>query len=141
MAISIGTIAYGSVAVTAVILFSIGTPDQRVPRTAPAAAASAAKTGPAASAPTVAAGGDMTLRSVNIDLPDSGRTFPGGAKADAINNNCLACHSAGMVLTQPTLPRTTWQGEVDKMRETYKAPVVAADVPAIVDYLANLKDR
>jgi hypothetical protein len=46
-----------------------------------------------------------------------------------------------MVLTQPALPRATWQAEVDKMRGTYKAPVAAADVPAIVDYLANLADR
>jgi hypothetical protein len=27
--------------------------------------------------------------------------FPGGDKADAINNNFLACHSTGMILTQP----------------------------------------
>ena len=46
-----------------------------------------------------------------------------------------------MVLTQPKLPRTAWRAEVDKMRESYKAPVAAADVPAIVDYLANLADR
>jgi cytochrome c5 len=66
--------------------------------------------------------------------------FPGDAKADAINNNCLACHSAGMVLTQPVLSRAEWQSEVEKMRSTYKAPVEASDVPAIVDYLVALKD-
>jgi hypothetical protein len=80
----------------------------------------------------------ITLRSVSVDLPDGDRSFPGGAAADAVNNNCLACHSAGMVLTQPRLSRAQWQAEVDKMRGTYKAPIDAADVPAIVDYLANL---
>jgi hypothetical protein len=81
--------------------------------------------------------GGTTLRSINVEFPDPGRLFPGGDKADAINNNCLACHSAEMVLTQPGLSRTEWQSEVDKMRNVYKAPVATEDVPAIVDYLAS----
>jgi cytochrome c5 len=80
----------------------------------------------------------ITLKSVTVDLPANGRTFP-GAGADAINNNCLACHSAGMVLNQPALPAATWQAEINKMIATYKAPVAAEDVPAIVDYLARTK--
>jgi cytochrome c5 len=79
-----------------------------------------------------------TLKSVTVDLPDSGRTFPGPG-ADAINNNCLACHSAGMVLNQPVLPKSAWQAEVTKMIQTYKAPVSEEDVAAIVDYLARMK--
>jgi hypothetical protein len=86
-------------------------------------------------------GGGTTLRSVDVEFPDPGRQFPGGEEAEAINNNCLACHSAGMVLTQPRLSRAEWQSEVDKMRNTYKAPVAAADVPTIVDYLVNLGGR
>ena len=92
-----------------------------------------------ASAPSTVTGGGVTLHSVNVEFPDPGRMFPGDSRADAINNNCLACHSAGMVLTQPALPRAEWQSEVDKMRNTYKAPVEASDVPAIVDYLVTLK--
>jgi len=79
----------------------------------------------------------VTLRSVNVDLPDAGRMFEGPG-ADAVNNNCLACHSAGMILTQPHMPRAAWQAEVEKMRKTYKAPVDEKDIPAIVDYLAGL---
>jgi cytochrome c5 len=99
----------------------------------------AAENAPAA--PSTVTGAGVTLHSVNVDFPDPGRMFPGDAKADAINNNCLACHSAGMVLTQPALPRAEWQSEVEKMRSTYKAPVEESDVPAIVDYLVALKDR
>jgi hypothetical protein len=84
----------------------------------------------------VTAGG-VTLHSVSTNFPDPGRLFPGGNTADAINNNCLACHSIGMVLTQPKMSRAEWQAEVDKMRNTYKAPIDSADVPAIVDYLVN----
>ena len=45
----------------------------------------------------------IPLKSVSIDLPDRGTMFTGPG-SDAINNNCLACHSAGMVLNQPALP-------------------------------------
>jgi len=80
----------------------------------------------------------ITLNSVTVDLPDSGRMFPGPG-SDAINNNCLACHSAGMVLNQPALPKSAWQAEVSKMIQSYKAPVSEEDVAAIVDYLASMK--
>ncbi|MET1025771.1 MAG: hypothetical protein ABWY00_01280, partial [Dongiaceae bacterium] len=64
--------------------------------------------------------GPLVLKSVNVDLPDSDRMFP-GAGADAINNNCLACHSAGMVQNQPPLAKAAWQNEVNKMIHAYKA--------------------
>jgi cytochrome c5 len=96
--------------------------------------AAAAQPSPAPSS--VSASG-VALQSVNVDFPDSDRRFEGPG-ADVVNDNCLACHSAGMVLTQPRLSRAVWQAEVDKMRSTYKAPVDAKDVSAIVDYLATL---
>ncbi len=80
----------------------------------------------------------FTLKSVKVDLPESETTFPGPG-ADAINNNCLACHSAGMVLTQPSMTRTAWQAEVEKMIRVYKAPVDSKDAAAIIDYLARTK--
>jgi hypothetical protein len=79
------------------------------------------------------------FKPVKIDLPDSDRMFPDGLGADAINNNCLACHSAGMVLNQPALSKEAWAAEVHKMINNYKAPVVPEDVRAIVDYLTALK--
>jgi cytochrome c5 len=138
MAISINVIAYGAVFVAGVILFSIGTPDERAPRMALAAAVPATEPRQTAPAPSVVAGGGVTLHSVGIDLPDSGKMFPGPG-SDAINNNCLACHSAGMVLNQPVLSKSAWQTEVTKMIQFYKAPVSEGDVPAIVDYLARMK--
>lgn len=87
---------------------------------------------------TVRAATPFELKSVSVDLPDSDRMFPGGAEADAINNNCLACHSAGMVLNQPALSKDVWTAEVNKMIKTYKAPVAAEDVGPIIDYLAAL---
>jgi hypothetical protein len=80
-----------------------------------------------------------TLRSVSIDLPQGDRIFPPGPHVDAVNNNCLACHSAGMVLNQPDMSRAAWETEVNKMINVYKAPVAAEDVPAIVAYLDATK--
>jgi hypothetical protein len=96
----------------------------------------AAEPAAGAAPPSTIAAAGVVLRSVSVDFPDPGNTFPGAA--DAVNNNCLGCHSAGMVLTQPRLSRAEWQAEVNKMRNAYKAPIADADVPAIVDYLAKL---
>ena len=72
-------------------------------------------------------------------LLSTDRTFPDGPGAEAVNNNCLACHSAGMVLTQPKLTKAQWTETVNKMVHVYKAPVDQADVQTIVDYLTALK--
>ena len=83
--------------------------------------------------------GQLVLRSVKVDLPLGDRMFPAGPGVDAVNNNCLTCHSVGMVLTQPALPKAQWRAEVEKMRDAYKAPIEPQDVDAIVDYLATIK--
>ena len=81
----------------------------------------------------------LQIKSTKVDLPAGDAMFSGGKEADAINNNCLACHSADMVLNQPPLPRATWEAEVHKMISAYKAPINQSDVAAIVDYLAKTR--
>lgn len=81
------------------------------------------------------------IKSASIELPAGDSLFPGGSSADAINNNCLACHSADMVLNQPALPKASWEAEVEKMIKIYRAPIDEADVPAIVNYLASAKGK
>ncbi|MBT1512794.1 cytochrome c [Bradyrhizobium sp. SRL28] len=81
----------------------------------------------------------VELKSVKIDLPDSDKMFPDGSGSDAINNNCLACHSADMVLNQPSLSKQAWTAEVNKMINNYKAPIAPEDVGTIVEYLTTLK--
>jgi len=89
--------------------------------------------------PAAPAAAPFELKSVNVDLPDSDQTFPSGPGSDAANNNCLACHSADMVLNQPTLSRAAWTAEVNKMIDAYKAPVAKEDVAAIIGYLSQLR--
>ena len=80
-----------------------------------------------------------TLKSLKLDVPTSDTMFPAGPGSDAINNNCLACHSADHVLNQPSLSREAWQEVVSKMITAYKAPVSPDDAKAIVDYLVRTK--
>ncbi len=82
----------------------------------------------------------ITIKSTSVDLPAGYGLFPGPG-ADAINSNCVACHSPDMVLNQPAFPKATWEAEVHKMINTYKAPIDEKDVGAIVDYLVRTKGR
>ena len=135
MAMPANAIAGGAITAVGLILLAIVAPARWAGQ--PALAAEAP---PVAPAPSIVTGGGVTLHSVDVSFPDSDNTFPGGAGADAINNDCLICHSAGMVLDQANLSRAGWQGIVDQMRNDFKAPFAAEDAPAIVDYLVNLKN-
>ena len=81
----------------------------------------------------------FSWQSVKINQATSDVTFPAAPGSDATNNNCLICHSAGMVLTQPAMSKADWRAEVEKMRTTFKAPIDPKDVDAIVDYLVSIR--
>lgn len=123
MNIPFAALGFSIAAVAGLTLALIGHPEAQLPT--PSAPAPAASSAP----------GAFVLKSVSVELPPGDATFPGKTNAEAINANCLACHSAGMVLTQPALSKTAWTGIIDKMIHAYKAPVAEADVAAIVDYL------
>lgn len=46
-----------------------------------------------------------------------------------------------MVLTQPPLSSATWLAEVNKMKNTFKAPIPDDQVQTLVNYLAKLPAR
>jgi mono/diheme cytochrome c family protein len=81
----------------------------------------------------------FVLESEDVKLPQSDRGLPEGPGREAVLNNCFTCHSAGMITTQPPLPKAAWEAEVAKMRNVYKAVIDEKDVPAIVDYLTAVK--
>lgn len=147
MAVPLSAVAAGIVIAGGLTLFAIGhpaggkpplptTPSPTTPSLALAAAAPAAAG--ASSASSVAAGG-FTLHSVSVEFPESDRSFPPGPGADVAQANCTACHSVGMVMNQPTLPRAAWQAEVHKMISVYKAPVTDPDAATIAAYLDHIK--
>ncbi len=83
----------------------------------------------------------FAFQDVSITLPDDTTTLPDGPHVEAVTQNCVSCHSPAMILTQPRLSRAAWEGEVAKMIKVYKAPVDAAAVPGIVDYLVATNER
>ncbi len=139
MQISLGTVAFGLVIAAGITLAIVGSPEERGRRQVLEARAATAAAAAEAAAPKTATADGITLTSVSFTLPTSDREYPAGPHADAIDGNCLSCHSAAMVLTQPQLSRAEWQGEVTKMVKVYKAPVSPDDVASIVDYLAQMK--
>jgi mono/diheme cytochrome c family protein len=141
----------GAAALAAVVVISVATIGPRAPQPVPAVAmpaysaaltrqltAYAAAVGPNAPKAETDVGG-IKLRSVGFEIPSTGRAFPPGPNLEAMNTNCMSCHTPGMILNQPKLTAAEWTGEVNKMIHVYKAPVEESEVPAIVAYLAALK--
>jgi cytochrome c5 len=81
---------------------------------------------------------DIELKSTKVEYPTADAMFPGEG-ADAINNNCLACHSADHVMNQPLLSEEGWKEVVHKMVTAYKAPIAPEDEKLIVEYLVRVK--
>jgi hypothetical protein len=128
MTLNAAQVGFGAAVLAGLILAIIGHPGPQEPM--PIAASVPAPT----STPQT-----FALKSVSVELPTSDIAFPGGAAADAINANCLSCHSAGMVLTQPNLAKAAWAAEVDKMIHVFKVPIDQGAAAAIVDYLSETK--
>lgn len=88
-------------------------------------------------APSAVSANGFTLTSSSIEPPADDATYPPGAHVDLVNQRCLACHSASMVLTQPPLKPEQWTAIVEKMRDVYHAPVAENEVAPIVAYLSG----
>ena len=84
---------------------------------------------------------DPIFANTTVVMPDDDTVLPPGPHVDAVTQNCTACHSPAMILTQPRLTRAAWEGEVAKMIKVYKAPIDEKDVPVIVDYLVATNAR
>jgi cytochrome c551/c552 len=55
----------------------------------------------------------------------------------AVQRNCMACHSANYVQTQPLSQRAYWEATVVKMKKVFGAQFSEEDIPAMVDYLSK----
>ena len=75
---------------------------------------------------------------VNVDVPLSDVIFPAGEGAQAANENCLMCHSEGMVMRQPPMTQAQWLDEVRRMRQFFGAPIPPEQDAVIASYLARV---
>jgi sulfite dehydrogenase (cytochrome) subunit B len=70
-------------------------------------------------------------------LPPETAKLKSGPGVELATANCLLCHSADYISTQPRLKRAQWQASVLKMRQTYGAAIAADKVDSLVDYLVK----
>ena len=85
-----------------------------------------------------------TARPIHYELPEETAELAPGPGLEVVQANCVACHSADYISTQPRNfrdPTSFWTAEVNKMLHSYGAPVEESDVKAIVDYLAATYGR
>ena len=74
---------------------------------------------------------------VKLELPQETAAYKRAPGADLVNAQCLTCHSADYISTQPPMPRAFWKGSVEKMIGKYGAPIPTNQVDTIINYLAK----
>ncbi|AJG24306.1 c-type cytochrome [Cupriavidus basilensis] len=87
-----------------------------------------------------AAGMTSAAQALEITLPpETARYTPSDLPGfRLVQQNCMTCHSAQYVLTQPpSSPRGYWEATVKKMKKPFGAPFADEDIPAMVDYLTK----
>lgn len=58
-----------------------------------------------------------------------------GKGFDAVNGNCLTCHSFGYVTNQGRQSKEFWRKKVEKMIVHFKAPITKEDANTVTEYL------
>ena len=80
----------------------------------------------------------MTGEVATIDLPPGDDVLPDRPNAEAVDRNCLSCHSSETILNQPALSRDIWAAEIDKMRTAFGAQISPDSDDAILAYLTTI---
>jgi len=71
----------------------------------------------------------------NIEVPYIAYEIKMGKGFDAVQANCLMCHSFGYVINQGPQSRKFWAKKIDKMITHFKAPMSDKDIKTVTDYL------
>jgi len=88
----------------------------------------------------IALQGAVGVRALDITLPPETAAYRASPLPgyQLVRQNCLICHSAQYVLTQPpTSARGYWEATVVKMKKAFGAPFAEEDIPFMVDYLVK----
>ena len=80
----------------------------------------------------------MTGATTRIELPAGDDVLPDRLHAEAVDRNCLSCHSTETILNQPALSRDVWKAEIDKMRTAFGAQIDPEADDAILAYLTTI---
>ena len=85
----------------------------------------------------VAAGAVLRAAEVKFALPPETVRLKLGPGAELAAAQCLLCHSADYISTQPRLNAPQWRASVLKMRDRYGAPIQTNKVDELVAYLVQ----
>ena len=85
------------------------------------------------------ASGILLIRAAEMrfPLPPETSKLKPGPGAELATAQCLLCHSADYISTQPRLARAAWKATVLKMQQKYGALIQTNNVDALVEYLAR----
>ena len=81
--------------------------------------------------------GRIMAAEVKITLPPETNHFKPGPGSEIAATQCVICHSADYISTQPPMPRAFWKAGVQKMQKVYGAPLPDAQVERLVEYLVK----
>lgn len=70
-----------------------------------------------------------------IEVPYIPYEIKMGEHFDAVQAQCLTCHSFGYIINQGPQSKAFWKGKVDKMVVHFKAPISDEDSDSITEYL------
>jgi mono/diheme cytochrome c family protein len=76
-----------------------------------------------------------------IVMPHDEPVFPPGPGRDEFATACVVCHSPRYITMQPRFSRTTWLGEVNKMKDVYGAHISDEQVLRVTDYLVSINGK
>lgn len=71
----------------------------------------------------------------DVEVPYISYEIKMGKGFDAVNANCLMCHSFGYIINQGPQSRLFWKKKIDKMITHFKAPINKADQKTVLNYL------
>jgi hypothetical protein len=80
----------------------------------------------------------MAGETARIELPPGDDVLPDRRNAEAVDRNCLSCHSTETILNQPALSREVWKAEIDKMRTAFGAQIDPDADDDILAYLTSI---
>jgi len=71
----------------------------------------------------------------DIEVPYISYQIKMGKGFDAVQANCLMCHSFGYIINQGPQSRDFWAKKTEKMVTHFKAPITKEDAEIVTDYL------
>ena len=70
-----------------------------------------------------------------IEVPYVAFPIKMGKGFDAVQANCLMCHSFGYIINQGPQSKEFWRKKVEKMITHFKAPIPKEDAEIVTEYL------